>query len=373
MNRRAAFVVLVSLELLACKRLEVTLGKKSSGSDSKPSASQDVQGFKLTTWNSMEDNLAYLDELKAEGAEALFKIYQEDGRDRLRTGFRRFRDAIVREALHNDGNHALFPRLEKEACATLEQQDLLALDSYGDLREVLGMSFLSRLQVGDAQLFHERLPGQLDEVTKLAFFEFGIGLDGISSYQIKNDMIISRSDVLWKVIHEQSEPESLKAGDDVGVRFSFARSQGHDGRQGFELSALAGPEVYERKASSALPAMALSYASQKKKDGSYQSLTLKKGIRKPDGSWQSTSVSRRITLVQRLVKGDILELTEFNGYGLPHETKQTYLIKLGAKEICVAESWDDEVGNPENPNPPKPHPDDKPGQNGDDKPHQNDY
>ncbi len=351
MGSRITLIFISGLSALGCSKLEVNVGKKSKSDQTSASASQDSSKMYLT-WNSMEDNLGYLDQLKSEGADALIKLYHNDGRNRVRTGFRHFRDAVVREATYNDGQSSLFPKISQGSCAHLEKQDLLALEGYGDIRELLGTAFLARLKVEDAPSFHAGLPEKLDEVTRLAFFEFGIGLDGVSSYQIGQNSISTRSEVNWKVIHEQSDLSSLEAGDMVGVRFSFARSQRIDGKQSFELSALAGPQVYEKKESGPLPAMALSYTSL----GQQQSLILVKGLRLHDGSWHSVSVSRRITLVQRLANGDILDLTEINRYGLGNETTQSYTIKIGASQICVDGDHGGEspelppgTGHPQNP------------------------
>lgn len=370
MQSRAAILAFVSFQLFACKPLEVTVGKKSNPAASDTASSQDGQGLQLTSWNSMEDNLAYLDQLKQEGADALFKLYQDGGRHKIRMGFRHFRDAIVRDAKTADGDKSIFPKLEGGVCVALQKKDLLALDAYGDMRLVLGVAFLSRLERGDAPQFHARLPEQLDDLTQLAFFEFGIGIEGTSRYQEKDDWTLARSDVFWKVIHEQQDAESLKASDETGVRFGFARSKWDDGSQSFELSALAGPKVYENTATEALPAMSLKYESRPYSHGKVQALIFKKGLQDLTGKWQSVHVSRRIALVQKHSEGDILELSETNGYGLANETKQKFIIRLGTQEICSGLNGDSNPPAEE----PKPgdeeEPTDEPQQNTTDNPSQ---
>lgn len=332
MSRHYHLFLFLCLPLLGCSRFEFTVGKKKSKSSSEMSSDAMPQAHLYSTWNSMEDYASHLDELKKDGADALLKIYREDGRHRIRLGFRRFRDAIIRDATHDDST-TLSPwsHIEAGSCKNIDKTDLFDLGGYGDLRSLIDTSFLGKLSLDHASAFNPQLPQQLDEVTKLAFFEFGINLEGQSSYVQKPLYSLMQTAVDWQVIHEQQEESSWITADEQKVRFTFKRQVNANGDQILEIGALVSSNLVECSAEERLPAMTLRYV--KRVSGS-QHLFLKKGFRSIDGSWLEVKVSRRISILQDIKQGELLTLIDTQRFDLPGESSRSFSVSIKDLEIC---------------------------------------
>ncbi len=342
METRFVLSLTAGFQLLACSRIEVNIkSKKPSEEAIAPRHSLAELPFQDTK-NLLDGYLNHLDELKKYGVSALLKLYHEDGRNRTRSGFRHFRDAVTAESLREESTSP-WAKLQPGDCMDMPKTDIFELGAYGDLRSIIDLAFLQRLKVTDAAAFNPELPGQLSAITKLAFFEFGINIDGQSIFEETADVTTMGTDVEWKVIHEKGEPDAWQAADELGVKFNFTRKESPQGGRFFALNASVGSNsdphegvpVDQSQMIAELrsrPAMSLAY--QGRIDGS-QHLFLKKGLRFLNDTWDDIKVSRRISLLQNLESGQIITVIETRQFNLPGENSRSFEIDLVKDKICA--------------------------------------
>jgi hypothetical protein len=295
-------------------------------------ASIDVEEIK--NWNTIEDFLQHLDEIKTLGRDALLKRYHQNGRQDLRLVFRRFRDAVTAQA-EREGSAPLpyLSELEAGACVPLETQDIFGLDAYGDLKSLLETTFLSRIQPSES-LPTPGVPGEMDTITKLGFFELGIAMDGDAFYDDAPLLKRQGADLRWKVIHEQGEPEAWEDQDARGVQFRFLRSE--DARATlFTLNARTGVQVYEGEAVGSLPGLAIHFEKTLTPEGaSTQTMLMQTGWQNAEAQWQRLQLSRRLVIAQDLAQGHILHVTVSANWQKPEVLTKKFRLDLEARRLC---------------------------------------
>jgi hypothetical protein len=303
-----------------------------AGTQLPSAASIDLEEIK--NWNSIEDFLQHLDDIKKLGRDALLKRYHQDGRQYLRQVFRRFREAVIGQA-SREGSTPLpyLSELEAGACVPLETQDIFGLDTYGDLKSLLETTFLSRIQPGDA-LPEPGVSGGMDAITKLGFFELGIAMDGDAFYEETPLQTRQGADLRWKVIHEQGEPEEWAEPDARGVQFRFLRSEEGLGTH-FTLSASAGVQVYEEEAADPLPGLWIDFEKTLTPEGaSTQTMLMQTGWQTAEGGWQQLQLSRRLVIAQDLEKGHILHVTVSENWHKLDAILKKFRLDLEARRLC---------------------------------------
>jgi hypothetical protein len=328
--------MLVTLLLNACQPIVVRVGKRSSEMEAGPllpaPATVDVETIK--NWNSVEDFLLHLDEIRNLGREALIKRYHEDGRQQIRLVFRRFRDAVEGQA-EREGLAPLpyLSSLAAGTCVPISTQDIFGLEAFGDLKALLETTFLSRIQPSEA-LPDPAVPGSMDAITKLGFFELGIAMDGQSFYEESPQRDRQGTDLRWKVIHEQNEPEDWALGDDRGVQFRFLKTQEAE-RTLFTLDAQVGAQLYEKASRASLPGLWIDFEKIVTAAGaSTQTLLMQSGWREPDGRWQKLQLSRRFVMTQDIAQGHILHVAASEQWGKANAIQKKFRIDLDARSLC---------------------------------------
>jgi hypothetical protein len=332
----------VTLLLSACHPIVVRVGKRTQDMEAEPlhpsAAPADINQMK--TWNTVEDFLQHLDEIKQLGRDALLKRYHEDGRQQIRLVFRRFRDAVQEKA----GRNAAAPlpymsELEAGTCVPISTQDIFGLEAYGDLRTLLETAFLSRIQPSET-LPDPGVPGGMDAITKLGFFELGIAMDGESFYEEAPPVERQGTDLRWKVIHEKNEPEAWTNQDERGVQFRFLRTH-QTGRTHFTLDAQVGALVFEQEARGSLPGLWLDFEKVIPSQGaSSQTMLLQTGWRHSNGTWESLQLSRRIEITQDIAQGRILHVLASEHWQKPEAIHKRFRLDLEERRLCS------ELGDP---------------------------
>jgi hypothetical protein len=318
----------------ACKSLTVELGKKQTPSETKDVQSEDQAGRLYLSWNSMEDNLARLEELKKEGARAFLERYQNEGRVLLRSLFRQFRDSVVRNA-HTEHNYglSLLGSLQPGECKVLKNpQDLFAMEEYGDIRPLLETAVLSKIKASDANQLNPSLPGSIDTVTKLVFFELGVKLDGVSSFEKTDAHELMKADIAMQVVHEQGESMDLQEADSKSFRFSFVH-EGAGDMQRLELEAIVAKGIYEKSPEGSQDFLRMSYAKQK----TWQVLELKNGVR-VEGQPENLVYSRRIALYPESPNGKQFKLVDTTRYQMAGAASRSFRVDLDKREVCALTS-----------------------------------
>lgn len=324
------------LLMLACNQLNVDAGE--SNVSNEPTVNQaDVPVDEQTvqqTWNSLSDALQYLQALREQAPQLLIDRYKEDGRDAVRGLFRQFRDAIAAEAV-SELEYAPWRNLEQGACLTVDKEQILGLSEYGDLAKILEMSYIGRLRPQQAEIFNPELPEKLDDVSKLALFEFGIGIDGESLFNENGSDYTMSADLRWKVIHETGDAENLVTKDASGVLFKMTREYFHDASDSLSLEAIVGEGLYDGVQVSASPALMLSYT---KSIGNVvpetQSLEVQRGIKNVDGSWENLYLSRKLDITYNRNDEKVLELVDTDMWQLPTERVRRFTLNIGENKVC---------------------------------------
>jgi hypothetical protein len=288
----------------------------------------------VKNWNTVEDFLLHLDEIKTLGRDALLKRYHQDGRQQIRRVFRRFRDAVEAQA----GRDGIAPLpyigdLKAGTCVPISAHDIFGLEAYGDLRALLETAFLSRIQPSEA-LPNPEVPGDMDAITKLGFFELGIAMDGQSFFEDLPPLERQGSDLRWKVIHEQNEPEDWAGLDERGVQFRFLRTQ-HNEITHFSLAAQVGTLVFEQEARGSLPGLWLDFEKIVEAQGANsQIMLMQTGWRDANGQWQKLHLSRRIEIKQDIAQGHILHVLASEHWQKPEAIHKRFRIDLDARNLC---------------------------------------
>lgn len=340
-------VAVLIVSTSACKNLTVQVGKKASASDLQAASSDSTAASMnlYNSWNSMEDNVERLEELKKQGAKIFLERYQSESRSLIRSLFRTFRDAVVRNASteHNYGL-SLLGSLEPGQCKTAKDpQDLCQMEGYGDIRPLLQTAILAKLNADDAPLLNPSLPGSLDSVTKLIFFELGIKLDGTSSF-VKTDVNeLMKSEINMQVIHERGEPMEWQDADSKNLRFAVDYNQTAD-LQNLKVAADVGASF-----------MQLSYTKEK----TWQNLEVKNGA---DGA---LAYSRRIALYPDAPNARKFRLVDTTRFQMEGEKSRTYTIDIERREVCAVATGGKDPGTPTTPTTPT-----NPGKDPDTKPDQ---
>ncbi|HET9235605.1 MAG TPA: hypothetical protein VFO10_00050 [Oligoflexus sp.] len=325
-----------TLLLNACHPIVVRVGQRTQGMEAEtqlPSAAS-IDMEQIKSWNTIEDFLQHLDDIKKLGRDALLKRYHQDGRQDLRQVFRRFREAVSDEAAREGARPLPYlSELEAGACVPLKTQDIFGLDAYGDLKALLETTFLSRIQPS-ATLPEPGVPGGMDTITKLGFFELGIAMDGDAFYEETPLETRQGADIRWKVIHEQGEPEEWSDQDARGVQFRFLRREVGLGTN-FTLSARVGLDVYEKKAADALPALWIDFEKTLTDEGaSTQIILMQTGWQTAEGRWQELRLSRRLVIAQDLAQGHILHVTVSENWQKPDVFSKKFRMDLEARRLC---------------------------------------
>lgn len=337
---------------ISCSQLNINVGAEDDSSASSNSLNVDNESEKAMlaapSWNSLEDSLAYLKELREKAPELLINRYREGGRDFIRKVFRQFRDAISKEAV-STVDFAPWRSLSSETCLDTNEIDLFGLREIGDLRALLENSYIGRLKPQQAELFNPQLPERLDEISRLALFEFGISIQGQSNFAQVGDDYSMSSDLRWKVIHEEGDDMSLWLNDDNGVKFSMTRQFLAGKSDALRLEATVGKGVYEDNVTTALPSMSLQYEkSLESVEGrQYQTLELMRGLKNTDGTWKDLFLSRRVELYYSQSDETILELIDTDQWQMPGEQVRKYALKVNETQICLRQDVNvDQVTNP---------------------------
>lgn len=331
------------LMMIACDQLNVDAGESNVSNDST-SNQVDVPVDEQTaeqTWNSLNDALQYLQALREQAPQLLIDRYKEGGRDAVRSIFRQFRDAIAAEAV-SELEYAPWRNLEKGACLTVDKEKILGLEQYGDITKIIEMSYVGRLRPQQAEIFNPELPAKLDDVSKLALFEFGIGIDGESLFNESGENYSMSADLRWKVIHEEGDAEELIAKDANGVMFKMKREYFSEASDSLSLEAIVGEGLYDGTQASAAPTLILSYT---KSIGAVvpetQSLELQRGIRNVDGSWESLYLSRKLDIIYNRSDEKVLELVDTDMWQMTNERVRRFTLNIGENTVCYNVSVND--------------------------------
>ncbi|HYX33437.1 MAG TPA: hypothetical protein VE954_10010 [Oligoflexus sp.] len=336
MSRRKSIPILATLLLNACHPIVVRVGERTQSTGDGPQLpyTSEIDTSAMTSWNSVEDFLQQLDTIKKLGRDALIKRYHEDGRQTIRQAFRQFRDAVEDQASRDVAQDVPYlGELEAGACVPISARDIFDLEVYGDLRAILETVFLSRIQPA-ASVPNPTIPGAVDEITKLGFFELGIAMDGASYYRTIPNQEILGSDLQWKVIHEQNEPESWIESDQRLVAFHFYRRHEQPDHTTFRLEARVGPELVDGGGGS-LPTLVMDYHKTIEAEGqSYQEIVIQSGWRETSGLWQKLQLSRRIVVSQDINQGRILYIAATEQWKKPGAILKKFRIDMDARSLC---------------------------------------
>ncbi len=359
-------VLLVSF--FGCRSLNVHVGKSASASEANDSADARSSANSLyQSWNSMEDNIERLQELKNLGAQAFLERYKQEGRALLRSNFRLFRDSVSRNARveHNYGL-SFFGALNPGQCKVLKgTQDVFDMQDYGDLRPILQTAVLAKLDPKEAGNLHPTLPDSMDTVTKLIFFELGLKIDGASHYAEADGKDFLSSDIGMKVIHEQDEPEAWQAKDEKSLRMTFSNQKAGGDDQTLRFEAQVGQGVYENKPIGPREFLRFHFSQA----GANQSLELQNGLM-TEGHGEDLVYSRRIALRSSDKSRDQLILTDTIRFLMSNSKTRSYSIDKAKGEICALADGKAPAPKPEFPGKdpapvPKPVPKDNPTQSDD--------
>ncbi len=339
MHHRVIIHSILTLLLSACQPIVIHVGQASKRAEYEPTipyrSSADDQSY--STWNSIQDYLDHLNAIKQMGKDALLKRYHQDGRQRIRGMFRHFRQKLEADSNRLPSDTASsFAELQVGSCMPFPTQDIFNLSDYGDLRGLLETVFLSKIKPTSAPALDPETPADVDAVSKLGFFELGISMDGASAFEINGAKEKQSSDLRWKVIHEQIEPESWIADDDQGVRFSFQKTHEAPAQDSFTLLARVGPQVYEEGDLGSMATLAIDYQRIVAAAGqSLQTMILRAGQRDQDAVWQQLSLSRRISVSQNIAEGRILHLVEQEHFGEWNESARSFRLDMDQQSLCA--------------------------------------
>ncbi len=331
------------LPWIGCRSLNVHVGQSAPSSEVSEADSETLSPTHLyQSWNSMEDNVERLEELKKQGAQAFLDRYKTEGRKVLRSVFRQFRDSVSRNAQteHNYGL-SFFGSLKPGQCKLIQgSQDLFDMEDYGDLRPILQTAILAKLDSKDAGQLHPTLPSNLDSVTKLVFFELGIKLDGASHYGTSDQVDTLSSDMAWQVVHEQGEPTAWQEMDARSWRLSLNHQKTKDNVQSLRFEAQVGVGLYENQPSGNRDFLRFNY----NQSAVEQSLELQNG-QVINGTGESLVYSRRMAL-HKLANGpEQFRLIDTTRYLMAGSKTRSFVIDKVKGEICA----DTEVTLPEAP------------------------
>jgi len=337
MRRSVSIPIVATLLLNACHPIVVRVGKRSQDVEAVPSLPYHSEAdiTRVASWNSVEDFLLHLDEIKQLGRDALLKRYHADGRQQIRRTFRQFRDAVENQA--SRGAEPQLPylgELEAGTCVPISTRDIFDLDAYGDLQSLLETVFLSRIKPSES-IPDPALPGGMDELTKLGFFELGIAMDGPSFYVDDGKTEIQGSDLSWKVIHEQNESDAWVNADQRRVRFRFVRMYNRPNRTNFVLEAQVSSEADEPGQGESLPSLWLDYEKIIENQGhSFQAMNLQTGWRDSSGHWNRLQMSRRIVVSQDIYQGHILHVSAIEHWQKPEAMEKKFRLDMDARHLC---------------------------------------
>lgn len=366
---------LLLASIISCRSLTVKVGHKSASSELQdvPATASEHRAL-YQSWNSMEDNVNRLEELKKEGAQSFLGQYKKQGRALLRSTFRQFRDSVVRNANteHNYGMDLLGALAEGE-CRTLKNpSDVFLMDDYGDLRPLLETAILAKLSPSEASALHPSLAGSVDTLTKLIFFELGIKLDGSSHYAEAEGMQSMSSDIAMKVIHEQGENDDWKDADDKSFTLSMRHQKDASLSHSLRLEAAVGAGDQGQKAASSRDFLRFNYLQ----NASEQSLELQNG-HMLTGVGESLVYSRRLALHPDPAVAHQFILSDTQRYTMPNASTRNYQFNFDRHELCAMKA----AGTGKNPEPqspapkptpkPEPKPANNPSQSSPDNPGQN--
>ncbi|MCX6130301.1 MAG: hypothetical protein NTX25_14715 [Proteobacteria bacterium] len=320
------------LSTSGCRSVSVHLGKRAAASELQSNTNTDgSEGSLYRSWNSMEDNIERLEELKKEGARAFLSRYKTEGRSLIRSGFRQLRDSISRNAntQHNYGLSGL-GALAPGQCKSLDKsQDVFEMEDYGDIRPLLQTAVLSKIDSKDASKLNPSFNSAVDTVTKLVFFELGMKLDGASHFTPGEEKESISSDVSMQVIHEQDEPLAWQENDDKSLRLAFHHEKSKNGNQNLSFEASVGGDLRTKKASLALEFLRFNYI----KMADQQVLDLKNG-RSLDNRNETLSYSRRLALHAEANQHKVFILVDTTRYQLPGAMSRSYRIDLNKGQVC---------------------------------------
>lgn len=233
------------------------------------------------------------------------------------------------------------------------------MEEYGDIRPLLETAVLSKIKASDASQLNPTLPGSIDTVTKLVFFELGVKLDGVSSFEKTDAHELMKADIAMQVVHEQGESMDLQDADARSFRFSFVH-EGTGESQRLELDAVVAKGIYEKAPEGSQDFLRMSYARQK----TWQVLELKNGSR-VEGQPENLVYSRRIALYPESPNGKQFKLVDTTRYQMSGAASRSFRVDIDKREVCALTSGGKDPTPPggKDPNPPGGGTPDQPGQN----------
>jgi hypothetical protein len=372
MARKILLILVIPSVLLlssfGCRSLNVKVGKSPATSESSDSVNARSSAKSIyQSWNSMEDNVERLQELKNQGAQAFLDRYRQEGRALLRSNFRLFRDSVSRSAREQRYySLSFFGDLNPGQCKVLKgTQDVFDMQDYGDLRPILQTAVLAKLDPKEAGSLHPTLPDSMDTLTKLIFFELGLKINGASRYAKADGKDFLSSDIGLQVIHEQDEPEAWQVKDEKSLRLTFSNQKASGDDQTLRFEAQVGEGVFENKPIGPREFLRF-YFSQA---GAKQSLELKNGLM-TEGNVEELVYSRRIALRSSDKNRDQLILTDTIRFLMSNSKTRSFSIDKAKGEICALADGKAPTPKPEVPGKapapvPKPDPKDNPTQSDD--------
>ncbi len=332
-------VVLLSTSLFGCSEIVVKVNKKgkaqSSDIASAPTAEVDQNGSEMSI-EDVADYLQDVDKLKKDGAQFIIEKLKNGWRDDIRKSLRQLRASIIRNAAtEHSYKNELFKKINDLDCTDISKLDVSILDKDANLGTLLQGSLLAAMDKASAQELHPKLPGQIDEITKVIMFEMGVNVKGESRVYSDGNKSIMESDIMWQVIHENGEDEALVEEDAYGISLVFRRITEEGKPETFELEVRVAKGLYQGEIEGEVYYMVLGLIKDKSSVGGLRvETTIENGTKTAEGDVSSKVYARKMIFSQEGAEKDIFVLQDIARLGMENEETREAKIDFGALKAC---------------------------------------
>lgn len=332
-------VTILSTSLFGCGDVVVKVNKKGKAGSSDvaavPSGSTEKNSSEVTI-DDVADYLQDVDKLKKDGAQFIIEKLKAGWRGEIRKSLRQLRSSIIRNAAtEHSYKNELFKKINEIDCSDINKLDISILDKDTNLGTLLQGSLLAALDKASAAELHPKLPGQIDEITKMIMFEMGVNVKGQSRVSKDGNRTIMESDIIWQVIHETNEDAALEEEDAFGISLGFRRIIEEGKPETFELEVRVAKGLYQGEIAGDVYYMVLNLVKDKTSVGGLKIETsIENGIKNGEGAVTSKVYARKMVFSQEGANKDIFVLQDIARLGMEGEETREARIDFGMLKAC---------------------------------------